>query len=78
MFTLESCGPDRDEDGLPDALAAPLGALLKQDGLRLLIIRRTQGTILVTTPFTELLQVEGAPVPQTELPAEWRLGQKNK
>lgn len=71
-ITLESLGEDGDADGLPDALAAALGTAM-QEGATLLTIQRTQGNLLATTPFTELLKVEGVPVPQTALPATWWL-----
>jgi hypothetical protein len=71
-IAIESSGTDHDADGLPDALEAALGAG-KQEGMTLLILQRSAGTIRVTTPFVERLTVEGAPAPQADLPATWRL-----
>jgi hypothetical protein len=76
-LTLESRGADGDADGLPDAIAAALGDLWNQEGVHLLTIRRMDGSIMATTPFMELLDVEGGPVRPANLPAEWRLRQRN-
>jgi hypothetical protein len=42
-------------------------------GEPLLLIRREDGVLTAETPFLKLLEVNGGPVPQSDLPATWWL-----
>jgi len=72
IITLDCYGVDSDQDGIPNAVAAVLGDRLKE-GVKLLTIQYTDGTITATTPFVDILVVEGVPMPLDALPATWRL-----
>ena len=71
-ITLECYGTDSDNDGIPDAVAAALGDRLTE-GVKLLTIQYADGRITATTPFVDILVVEGIPMPLDTLPATWRL-----
>jgi hypothetical protein len=71
-ITTECQGPDLDADGIPDALATALGDYW-QEGVKLLTIQDVDGILTATTPFMELLVVDGGPVLQAALPATWWL-----
>ncbi|MEO5367179.1 MAG: hypothetical protein H7831_12695 [Magnetococcus sp. WYHC-3] len=71
-FTLDSQGADANNDGLPDSLAMALGDNLRE-GVVLLTLQCNDGTLTATTPFVDLLTVEGVAQPLGALPATWRL-----
>jgi hypothetical protein len=71
-IALECYGTDTNHDGIPDAVAAALGDRLKE-GVKLLTIQYAEGTINATTPFADILVVEGIPMPLDALPASWQL-----
>ena len=71
-LALECYGTDANNDGIPDAVAAALGNRLKE-GVTLMTIQYTGSTINATTPFADILVVEGIPVPLDALPATWQL-----
>jgi hypothetical protein len=71
-IALECYGTDANHDGIPDAMAAVLGERLKE-GVKLLTIQYADGAINATTPFADLLVVEGIPMPLDALPAIWQL-----
>jgi hypothetical protein len=76
-IALECYGTDANNDGIPDAVAAALGDRLKE-GVKLLTIQYVDGTINATTPFADLLVVEGIPMPLDALPATWQLAPAGK
>jgi hypothetical protein len=71
-LALECYGTDANHDGISDAVAAALGDRLKE-GVKLLTIQYADGTINATTPFADILVVEGIPLPLDALPATWQL-----
>jgi hypothetical protein len=71
-IALECYGTDANNDGIPDAVAAALGDRLKE-GVKLLTIQYVDGAINATTPFADILVVEGIPMPLDALPASWQL-----
>jgi hypothetical protein len=53
-------------------VAAALGDRL-QEGVKLLTIQYEHGTLMATTPYVDILVIEGIPLPLDALPATWRL-----
>jgi hypothetical protein len=71
LARVEPLGADADADGLPDGLAAALGAPVRP-GLRLLAVRLQDGSAVPEAVPPGLL-VEGGVVPLRDLPAVWTL-----
>ena len=71
-FVLECQGEDANLDGIPDAMAAALGDRL-QEGVKLLTIQYTDASLTATTPYVDILVIDGAPVTPSDLPAVWQL-----
>ena len=58
-------------------MAAALDERLKE-GVKLLTIQYAGGAVHATTPFADILVVEGIPMPLDALPASWQLAPAGK
>ncbi|MEI8241856.1 MAG: choice-of-anchor D domain-containing protein [bacterium] len=72
VIVVETVGADTNANGLPDAIDAALGGQ-PPEGMDLLTVRKVEGWLLLETPYTDRLHIEGAAVPTPQLPVSWQV-----